>query len=275
MRATWMADALRAGGCAVDETRVPDWRARGHGEFAAITHIVGHHTAGASTGDYPSLGIVRDGRPGLDGPLANLGLTRSGVWVPIASGVAWHAGAGSYPGLPANNANYYALGVEAESVGSRDDWTPQQRISYPKGVAALLKRMGQPASHFIGHKEWAPTRKVDPGFWDMNVFRAAVSLNLAGAPAPEPEPPAPPVQPKEDTVMFLIRNSKGVVVLLSDTFAEWVPTADDHRNLMGKLGTHVQLSDGLFDRLVHAARAGSENTSAIMKDLADEEPTPE
>lgn len=182
MAVTWLADALRAGGCRVDEGIVPDWQRRGHtdGGFSPIG-VLGHHTAGPASGDYPSLGTVRDGRPGLPGPLANLGLTRSGVWFPVAAGRAWHAGAGSCRWVPGNDGNGHLIGIEAESSG-RGDWTPAQLEAYPRGVAALLRDLGVGADRFIGHKEWAPGRKTDPAGWpgDMNGFRATVARILNG-----------------------------------------------------------------------------------------------
>jgi len=192
MSATWLADALRAGGCKVNEIVVPDWKTRGHTDGAAlatVVGIVGHHTAGAATGDLPSLGIVRDGRPDLAGPLANLMLSRAGVWVPIAAGRAWHGGAAdnpaNFPWVPNGDANGYCIGIEAESAGT-GDWTAAQLDAYPRGVAALLRHQQLPASRFIAHKEWAPSRKVDPARWpgDMAAFRATVNSILIGDDVP-------------------------------------------------------------------------------------------
>ena len=42
-------------------------------------------------------------------------------------------------------------------------------------MAALLNYLHLPASRVIGHKEWAPCRKVDPAFWDLDQFRRAVA----------------------------------------------------------------------------------------------------
>lgn len=168
----WLADVLRAEGLPVRE--VDGWRTRGHGGMGEVLGVLAHHTAGPATGNYPSESVVVNGRPGLDGPLANLGLARDGTWIVIAGGQAWHAGTGSVAWCPANSGNTHLIGVEAESVGSRDDWTDAQRGSYPRGVAALLRHCGLPASRAIGHKEWAPARKIDPAFWDMASFRADV-----------------------------------------------------------------------------------------------------
>ena len=105
--------------------------------MSGVEGVVLHHTAGAATGDYPSLAVVRDGRPGLPGPLAHLGLARSGTVYVIAAGLAYHAGASDWAGFVDLNATF--LGIEGESVGTRDDWTPAQRDAYPRLVAALLE----------------------------------------------------------------------------------------------------------------------------------------
>jgi len=68
--------------------------------------------------------------------------------------------------------------------------------AYRRGVAAILKQLGQGADFCIGHKEYAPGRKPDPSF-DMKAFRSAVAAIIAGtAPAPTLIPAAePPVTP--------------------------------------------------------------------------------
>lgn len=133
----------------------------------------------------------------LAGPLANLGLARDGTWIVIATGQAWHAGTGYVWWCGRDNGNAHLIGVEAESVGTRDDWTGAQRVSYPRGVAALLAAFELPASRAIGHKEWAPARKIDPAFWDMTSFRADVARWMT---TPAPASPPPPLPRKDDTM---------------------------------------------------------------------------
>lgn len=193
---TWMADTLRRAGLQVRE--VPGWQNRGHGNVGPIVGVMLHHTAGPATGDFPSQDVVVNGRPGLPGPLCNLGLTRSGVWVVVAAGLAYHAGSG-YWGPAGTNGNTHTIGVEAESTG-RGDWTEVQHEAYPRGVAALLLRLGLGADRAVAHKEWAPTRKIDPAGWrwgDMGGFRKDIAYwqneirasrtDSGGAPAPAPQ----------------------------------------------------------------------------------------
>lgn len=174
--ATWLADAARLTGYPVVE--VDGWRTRGHGGFRVIEGVVGHHTADGP-GEYPSLGVVRNGRADLLGPLANYGLGRSGTVYVVAAGVAWHAGASAWGGFCDLNDEF--LGIEAESKGTVDDWTPAQRDAYPRLVAAALYYIRRGAERFCGHKECClPSgRKIDPAFVELNAFRGQVAQLLA------------------------------------------------------------------------------------------------
>lgn len=197
MRATWLADAARLTGYPVNE--VAGWRGRGHGDFRVIEGVVEHHTADGPTGIYPSLGVVRDGRAGLAGPLANLGLGRDGTIFVIADGVAWHAGASRWAGYTDLNDEF--IGIEAESTGTRDDWSAHQRDAYPRLVAAILFYLRRGADRACGHKECATPlgRKIDPAFWDLNAMRGQVAWYLTDPVRRIPRftAPAPPPAPKE------------------------------------------------------------------------------
>lgn len=171
----WLADAARLTGYPV--TEVDGWRTRGHGQMVGVEGVVAHHTAGPATGDFPSLRVVRDGHSSLSGPLAQLGLGRSGTIYVIAAGLCYHAGASSWAGFTSLNSRF--IGIEAESVGTRDDWTREQRDCYPRLCAALAHYMKRPASRVAGHKEVAPHRKIDPAFWDMGALREQVAHMLA------------------------------------------------------------------------------------------------
>lgn len=179
----WLPDVLRAAGLEVREH--PGWRERGHGDFGSIWGVVCHHTG--SFGETPR-GIAEHPELGL---CSQLYLSRDGVYTVCGAGVAWHAGTGSYPGLPANNANQMTIGIEAANDGGgkpglphRTGWSDAQYDAYVRGVAAILDHINQPASHAIGHKEWAgPSQgKWDPGGIDMNIFRADVTRAMSGQP---------------------------------------------------------------------------------------------
>ncbi|CAF0943476.1 unnamed protein product [Rotaria sp. Silwood1] len=171
---TGLADILRGAGLNVVE--VAGWRTRGHGVMASVKGIIVHHTAGPKTGDYPSLATVRDGTPSLAGPVAQLGLGRSGTWFVIAAGRAYHAGNTVDDSIYGNS---NAIGIEAEGVGlpatdsGHAHWPEVQYQSYVKGVKALQKAYGVPTARVLGHKEAAVPkgRKIDPNF-SMAEFRA-------------------------------------------------------------------------------------------------------
>lgn len=177
----WLADAAHATGLPVVE--VSGWRTRGHDGYVDVRGVIAHDTGTGVyvPGNYPSLNAIVNGRgtPGtadyLSGPLASYGLGRDGTVYVIAAGVCWHAGTGVYSWIPRNEGNWYAVGIEAESSGVTDDWTPAQREAYPRLVAAILTALGLPSTRLIGHKEYSDAGKVDPSFWDMNTFRAQVA----------------------------------------------------------------------------------------------------
>lgn len=171
---SWMADALRAAGLAVEE--IDGWKTRGRAEFGTPYGVLLHHTAGPKTGNMPSLNTVINGRPDLKGPLAHLCLGRDGTYYVVAAGRANHAGKGSWQGHTDGNSQF--IGIEAENTGlPNDPWPDVQMDAYRKGVAALLKHLGLKASACVGHKEYAlpKGRKPDPSF-DMDDFRKSLVI---------------------------------------------------------------------------------------------------
>lgn len=160
----WLPSVLRDNGLAVEETS--GWQTRGHGDVGSIKGVICHHTAGAKTGNSPSLGIVTNGRPDLGGPLAQLVLGRNGTYYMVAAGKAWHAGAGIWQGV--HDGNSSMIGIEAENTGLENDcpWPVVQMEAYAKGVAAILKHVGARPIMCVGHLEWATPvgRKSDPSF---------------------------------------------------------------------------------------------------------------
>ena len=173
-----LADMLRAGGMNVVE--VSGWKSRNHGSMAGVRSIVCHHTAGASTGNYPSLPIVRDGRSDLAGPLAQLGLARDGTVYVISNGVSWHAGATIDDSTYGNS---WAIGIEAENTGSQP-WPEPQVYAYAKLCALLCQHYGLGVDKVRGHKEICRPagRKIDPAGLpgDMNGLRGRIQAIMSG-----------------------------------------------------------------------------------------------
>jgi len=212
---TWLPKVLLDAGLRVAEQ--PGWKTRGRGDVGTIRGIICHHTAGAKTGNMPSLGVVTNGRDDLPGPLSQLCLGRDGTFFVVAAGRCNHAGAGNWQGLTSGNSSF--IGIEAENTGklegpNADPWPSVQLDAYRRGVAAILTKLRANAIMCCGHKEYAlPVgRKPDPTF-DMEDFRRQVATIMAGT------APLPSIIPAfdEDDRPTLRRGDKGPAVELVQT----------------------------------------------------------
>ena len=208
MMLTDLADVARAAGLRVVEES--GWRTRSHtGGMASPRTITIHHTAGPQGGgDAPSLGIVRDGRPDLKGPLAQILLARSGTVHVVAAGLCWHTGATREPW----QANSYSLGVEVENAGTpADRYPPAQLDALVRLCRALCARYDIPHARVLGHREIAdpPGRKVDPlpDTLDMRALRTALAKEDT-----VPTPPPCKAEPASAAWHASVRNSFGDVV---------------------------------------------------------------
>lgn len=164
------------------------WRHRGRPYNFYPKALLVHHTASnRNSGNMPSLGIVRDGRPGIPGPLSQVLLGRDGTVRMIADGYANHAGyGGPRAGIPANQGNTYALGIEAENNGIGEPWPKEQLNAYYRLCAALMDWLRiNDVNKVIGHKEWT-SRKIDPAGIDMDKFRANVEKARKQGPSVTP-----------------------------------------------------------------------------------------
>lgn len=185
----WLPEVLRAEGVTVAE--YPGWRERGHGDFGKIWGVVCHHTGDDPPYDAGPSGIANHPTLGL---CSQIHLGRNGIATIVGAGIAWHAGNGSWPGIARDNANAVTIGIEAENNGT-EGWTPVQRDAYVRIVAAILRKIGEPSSHAIGHREWYHGRPIDtadarraggkwdPGALDMPVFRNDVQRRIDNRPA--------------------------------------------------------------------------------------------
>ncbi len=197
----WLADVVRP---AVDKfVEYPGWRDRGHGDFKDIRGVMVHHTGGPA-----SAASIAEGRPDLAGPLSQLHIARDGTVTVVAAGVAWHAGSGSYPWLPANMGNWHLIGIECEwpYVGGvtertqyQHPWNRPQILALRNTVAAILLKLRYGADRAIGHEEYAGRAqgKWDPGNMAMDWLRGEVDQDMRGFVFPgESGPrPVPPVTP--------------------------------------------------------------------------------
>ena len=178
---TWLSQVLQGAGLKVIEC--PGWQDRGRAEMGKVLGVLCHYTGGSRQGNMPTLDILIKGRTGADalpGPLSQLGLGRDGTYYIIAAGRCNHAGPGKWKGITSGNSSF--IGIEAENTGGKNDspWPEVQMDAYRRGVAAILQYIKQPdVTWCAGHKEYAPTRKIDPNF-DMDEFRASVKAIMDG-----------------------------------------------------------------------------------------------
>jgi len=170
-RLTWLADVARSVGLTVIEE--PGWRSRGAPFLAPIAGVIGHHTAVKSSRPCPSTRLLIEGRPDLDGPLAQYQLCRDAEVHVIASGIANHAGTGTWPGIPRlpkslGGANGNTVGIEAENDGVGEVWPVAQMEAYAVLSAAVLDHLELDESRWCAHYEWRRPIgfKLDPrGKW--------------------------------------------------------------------------------------------------------------
>lgn len=102
---------------------------------------------------------------------------------------AWHAGHGTWGGRA--DLNSRSIGIELDNTGAHPFSAPlMDRLEAL--LAEILPRWNIPAHGVIGHQDFAPTRKWDPG--PRFDWRRLARAGLAVWPEPEiaPEPPEVP-----------------------------------------------------------------------------------
>lgn len=183
-RLLWLPDALSRwltpAGFRVE--LVSGWETRGVAFPRSPLVVIGHHTAtsAGAAGNLPTLGILRDGRSDLPGPLCQVGVGRDGTAYVIAAGKANHAGQGAWRDTTSSAST---VGIEVEHPGT-GTWSAKQLLAFDLVAAALLERLGAGALSYCGHREWAlpAGRKVDPGGVDLPAQRRRLGKLLATGP---------------------------------------------------------------------------------------------
>ena len=179
---TWF---LRDAGLNVAEQS--GWKTRGHGNMGAVKGVMCHHTVGPLTGNMPSLNVITNGRPGLSGPLAQIGLGRDGTCYVIAAGRAYHAGSGNWQGYTHGNSNFIGRGgkyrlrqrLKADPwPGS--NWTPISVAGHPERSAPTLSCV---AATRVQTSSWNQGRS-----FDMNDFRFKVAAIMVDRHRGYPDP---------------------------------------------------------------------------------------
>jgi hypothetical protein len=174
----WMREVLRDAGLKVKG--VKGWRTRGRPYSFEPRGVMFHHTASNLLGGAaPALGICISGRPGISGPLCNILVGRDNTVNLVAAGYANHGGEGGpILSVPKDSANRYFIGVEVENDGLNEPWRRELLDTVDTLFAALLMEIGATPQWLIGHKEWAPGRKIDPARLSMPEVRARVRRKI-------------------------------------------------------------------------------------------------
>lgn len=165
------------------------------------------------------LRVVRDGRSDVPGPLAQELVGQDCVVYVIATpqpgqvapGRCNHAGKGEYPRLhlSLDNGNPHSSGTEVQCSGQHPLSTHVQQYRVViRLLAAKAAFYNLTASAVIGHKEYAPRRKVDPKD-DMNHVRRDVADELRAGPTTDPTP-----SPTEDDMPLTADDARLVAQTL-------------------------------------------------------------
>ncbi|AJE32499.1 hypothetical protein B842_03230 [Corynebacterium humireducens NBRC 106098 = DSM 45392] len=288
---TWLPDVLRLFGVTVIEH--PGWRTRGHGDFTDIVGFMMHHTGG-STPDRTSPGYVAD-NPGVGGGLsATLFGHRDGTVEILGAGIAYHAGLAD-PGCggaagqgyvtrpsatgpklyTSGNARY--IGIEPQNSG-REPWEPELYDACVRSAAAVLWYKGLTAdrAHLPGHKEYAPSRKVDPNL-NMDAFRRDVQHLIDNPPFTTETTGglfmSLPVERQEELAAKIDR----IHFELTHKFQSRYENADGERSehretLVGYIldndrkieDMHANMLPAIWDRLTDAARNAKATFERVM-----------
>lgn len=185
--------------------------------------------------------------------------------------------------MPLDSGNRYLAAVEVENDGVGERWPEELLDTCAVVFATLLIGLRRNESWLVGHKEWAPTQKIDPAPIDMDAYRLrvrnavqAIAHAKKRAPKPQlppkrrprprphggPEPVAPTPAPDHPTGVY--------VVVDGDTL--W-RIAHEHRISVQELEDMNDLASDLIrvgDELRVPARPGA---SPVATPLPDPDPS--
>ncbi|MDQ7948137.1 MAG: N-acetylmuramoyl-L-alanine amidase [Pedobacter sp.] len=120
-------------------------------------YVIIHHTAQNSTDE--TLRTFTIARTAVS---AHYVIGRDGKVVQMVNDFlrAQHAGLGKWGTV--TDMNSISIGIELDNNGTTDPWPDAQINSLCSLLATLKKKYGIPTANFIGHADYAPSRKPDP-----------------------------------------------------------------------------------------------------------------
>jgi hypothetical protein len=232
---------------------VSGWQDRGTGGTFSPRGLIDHHDASSVTsGTWGAIGTVTHGRPDVPGPLSQFFVARGSVpqIAVVAAGRANHGGLGGpHKGIPQHSANAYTYGIEKANNGVGESYTDASIRATRVLFAAILLEIKASATMTIGHKEWAPTRKIDPRY-SMPWMRNLVAETMTG----------------EDELMSdaqydaLDEKVSAVLKVLTDKYGgdgpnprqAWIDGAreDEMRNLETRMNARLDAQDAKLDQIL-------------------------
>lgn len=235
MRVTDSAKVLRKVGLEVIEFDRPIGRGR---SMAGVYAIIDHDTVtGQNWSDVSVANLLKNGRPGVPGPLSQYGMDRRGrLWF-IADGKSNHNGYGTNPPGVTNNSIGLEVFCAGGLAGKEEPYNAIQRRNAAIFDAALTEFYRLPVERVLGHKESDPRRKVDPWGVNMNEIRRMVRQFRDGQVIDKPDP-------EEDEEMKRGHKDKEEVRYLQKYINLYF-----HGHSMHKAGCTV---DGVFGDETHA-----------------------
>lgn len=207
----------------------PGWERAGNGLRANYEFANVHHTATPTslTRPFPTQALLRDGRPGLDGPLCNEAGPACTVEQPrihvIAANPANHAGAsrasGPVPALSLYNPR--ARGLEIDYAGSVPMLAGQLYTAHLWARANADVLAGGNLEHVRGHAETSVTGKWDPGYAPGKTIDLAAFRRTAAALGTPSASASAVAQPSGDTVRLVKPvGQAGPIYLVTDLTCE-------------------------------------------------------
>jgi hypothetical protein len=234
---TWLPSVLASAGLRV--TVMDDYLTNGrdpvHGPFGPVLGTLTHHTGVLGTPGHPDpcLGVLRQGRPDLPGPLCHWTVGYSGNVIVVSAGRANHAGRAKGTGAtPAGDGNSMFIGCEIDTDG-KTPMTAAQAHAAAYGTAAIHLHLQRGVKFALRHQDTSLDGKWDLGGVPTRTWQVRVQ-NAMSALTHQPKPTRKTyVVVNGDTLWGIARKFHTTV----DALYRWNPTLKGKKYLY--IGTRL------------------------------------